>query len=248
MIKGAKTALSVLTLIPVRFSSYDEVDFRGSVAWYPLVGLLVGLPGFFIAMLFQWVLEPTTIGLLVVVAGALVTRMMHWDALADVADAWWGGQDTESRQKIMSDSFVGSFGVTAIVLTALGLFLAVSHLVTVKAFAYLIVAPILGRTAPLFGAWLGVPAKSTGLGASVCSKPTALDIIVAVCGVLFAVALALLSSGPIGLFVVAASVLAIGAIPHFVSARMGGITGDVLGVGIVLGELIVYAFALLLGV
>lgn len=242
-----KQALAFLTIIPIRFAEDEagEPTFsRDQVAWYPLVGLTIALPSFFIAMFMQWAFDSTTIAVLIIVVQAILTRMLHWDALADVADAWWGGATPERRREIMSDSQTGSYAIVTVGLTILALFLALTHIIDTKMFALLLVAPTIARCAPLFGLWLGVPAKPEGLGAALCGAPTRRSLVIAGATLLAAVGLSCVSLGPLGIVVSIAGVLVCGAFPHFAAQRFGGVTGDVVGYGVILGELAVYALAL----
>lgn len=242
-----KQALAFLTIIPVRFKddgSSEPAFSRDQVAWYPLVGLVIALPSFFIAMFMQWAFDSTTIAVLIIATQALLTRMLHWDALADVADAWWGGATPERRREIMSDSHTGSYALVTVSLTILALFLALIHIVDAKMFAMLLVAPTIARCAPLFGLWLGVPAKPEGLGAAMCGAPTQRSLVIAGVTLLGAVGLACVSLGPLGIVVSFAGILVCGAFPHFAAQRFGGVTGDVVGYGVILGELAIYALAL----
>ena len=120
-IRDAGLALSLLTVIPTP-ARWPE-DGRTQVAgWFPAVGALVGLSGYAVVKLAETTgvvhRAPFVVAAVVVSLWALITRMLHWDGLADVADGYWGSHDVERRLEIMSDSHTGAFGATAVALVA----------------------------------------------------------------------------------------------------------------------------------
>lgn len=260
---GLATAFSLLTVVPTGPAGGSADSGRQSVKWMPVVGVSVGAAvgvvcaGVFSALRWAGVSELPAVAL-AAVAGVVtdfaVTRGMHWDGLADVADAWWGGFDRDRRLEIMGDSAVGTFGTFAVVgafaALAIGLGMATSSaIILVPAFA-------ISRLAAVFAAQLGKPAKPGGLGATVLARGTdfarggraAFTWLVAVASCLGAVAIAAAFVAPSSVFgLMAASLVSIfgaAALPHLIASRMGGVTGDVIGASILLTEIVaVLAFA-----
>ena len=89
----------------------DPRNVSNSRAFYPAVGLLMGLILVGVeeasSRLFS---EPLTAAFLVA-AMVIVTRGLHLDGLMDVFDGVFGGFTRERRLEIMRDSRVGAFGV-----------------------------------------------------------------------------------------------------------------------------------------
>mgnify|MGYP000576737090 CR=1 FL=1 len=84
--------------------------------YFPLAGLLVGLGG--LALL--WALARLGLpllpaALLTVLFQVWVTRGLHEDGLADVADGLGGGWTRERRLEIMKDSRMGAMGLVAVI-------------------------------------------------------------------------------------------------------------------------------------
>jgi adenosylcobinamide-GDP ribazoletransferase len=181
---------------------------------------------------------------MVLVVWALITRLLHWDALADVADAYWGSHDQQRRLAIMSDPHVGAFGVAAVVLVALVEATALAVLIGQGAFIALVVAATLGRYAAVFGSWFGKPAKETGLGASVAGPPRVASAVVALVVLAVIAFLAWLGGSPAPGFVAGVALALV--VPHVLASRFGGITGDVLGAGVMLTETAVLVLLALL--
>ena len=182
---------------------------------------------------------------MVVTLWAILTRMLHFDGLADVADGFWGAHDPARRLEIMADSHTGAFGATAIALTAIVEVAAIGAVIAVPHEAPLLLVPALARFSATAGCWLGTPARPGGLGRSVMARPTLLGAMPAV-AVLAAVAAAMwLGYGVTGAIVFCFGILAALAIPHLLAGRFGGVTGDVLGASVLLTETLLFvAFAM----
>lgn len=248
VIADIRGAFALLTILPV--APRGQEPSPRIVAWFPWVGLLMGSVAFGLVALADfasvtwgdggfigrasWMFATAVVGV-----WALLTRLLHWDGLADVADGWWGGATTERRLEIMADSTIGAFGATVV---ALVLFAQVSALaVLVDRMGYLtavLAVPAFGRAAAMFGAWLGKPARPGGLGSSVAGKPSLGGILVAAIGLSLAGAVMLLEFGTAGLVWSVAAFVVAAAVPHALASRFGGITGDVLGASVIVTETI----------
>ena len=113
-------ALTFLTIIPAsRGHMADSRDLAESMAWFPLVGLVLG--GLLTAAalgLNQCLPAPASAALLVALLAA-ATRALHLDGLADTLDGLGGGHNREDSLRIMKDHAVGAFGAVGIVLVLL---------------------------------------------------------------------------------------------------------------------------------
>jgi adenosylcobinamide-GDP ribazoletransferase len=245
--QGFKSALSLLTIYPAKFRNLSRFSYRTSVAWFGWIGVPVALPAFFIVMFLQWTLSPLTLALAVLVVSAVVTRMMHWDGLADVADAWWGGQTTQRRQEIMSDTATGSFALITLIMVFAGLLLSITDTINTKHFLALLIVPMLARIAVVYAVHLIAPAKPTGLASSVGGTLSPSGITTVIGSIVFAIILSVITSGTTGILAAGLTMLAGFLVARITSRRMGGLTGDVLGTTIVLTELLGYCMFLLLG-
>ena len=104
--------MTFLTIFPLsRDLDRGPQDISNSRAFYPAVGLMMGLLLVGVeegsSRLFS---EPMTAAFLVATM-VIVTRALHLDGLMDVCDGVFGGFTTERRLEIMRDSRVGAFGV-----------------------------------------------------------------------------------------------------------------------------------------
>ena len=247
-IRDAGLAVSLLTLVPTG-ALWPTGEQTQVAAWFPAVGAVFGVVGYAIvkAAEVSHVADqaPYLIAAVVVAVWALLSRLLHWDGLADVADGFWGSSDRAKRLEIMSDSHTGAFGATAVALTAvlevaaLGAIIARPHQLPV------LLVPVVSRFSATAAAWLGEPARPSGLGRSVMGHPTTLALLIgvvplagALTGMWLGFHVAGLALGVFGLFVAF-------AVPHLLAQRFGGVTGDVMGASILLTETILFvAFAL----
>ena len=243
MLRALGNAFALLTVIPARYSEQVAPDRMS--AWFPLVGLLLGS----VVLGVGWALpdsmysHPASLLLaaaIIVAALASITRGMHWDALADVSDGWWGGHTPERRREIASDSHTGAFGVAGVVFVALIQTTALAELLASPMLAAIPLVFSLSRFAATVAAWWGRPAKTTGLGSAVSAHPDVASVIVALISVAAVIALTVALDAFATAHWVTVALLAViaAALPFVISRRFGGTTGDVMGASIILVETI----------
>jgi adenosylcobinamide-GDP ribazoletransferase len=223
-------AVTFLTLFPfARNMDRGPRNISNSRAFYPAVGLLMGLLLVGVeegsSRLFS---EPLTAAFLVAVM-VIVTRGLHLDGLMDVCDGVFGGFTPERRLEIMRDSRVGAFGVVGGVTVLLLKYAALVSLLTIsepgKEWA-LLLFPALSRwtMVVLLGAFPYV--RSQGLGSPF--HGSGIKIATTVAG-LSALAAAILLGGfaGLGLFF---GVMVMAWLMGWVMAKsLGGLTGDTYG-------------------
>lgn len=108
-------ALSFLTIL-IKGKEYSEESMQKSVYYYPFAGVVI----FFLSACFSIVFFPlfknyVLSALLFLFAECILTRGLHHDGLADIADAWGSGKRGEAFRTILKDSRIGSFGVIALI-------------------------------------------------------------------------------------------------------------------------------------
>ena len=220
----ALLALSLLTRLPVRVATpVDPRDQGRSVAWYPAVGLLIGLLSWALAALLAGA-PPWPAAVLVLVVWVGLTGALHLDGLADSADAWLGGYGDRARTlAIMKDPYCGPAGAVALLLVLLVKAAALAALLEGGAITVLLVAPVLARAA-CAGLFLALPyVREQGLGSGQ-ARHTARR---AVGGTIVAAGIVALLLGQ-GSAVLVAGVVFIGGVV-LMRQRLGGFTGDTAG-------------------
>jgi adenosylcobinamide-GDP ribazoletransferase len=236
---GLRLSATLLTIIrvPGPVAEPDRRTAAAAMAWAPAVGLALGAlaAGVLVAADRWFGTGPLTAAGLSVAALALLTRGLHLDGLADLADGLGSGQPAARALEIMRRSDIGPFGIVTLVLTLVIQVGALAHAEAAgggRGPAALIAAVVTGRVALMWACRRGVPAaRPEGLGALVAGtvRPVAAAgitlIVLAGCS-------AVAFDGPSGwtlpLAVLAGLTAACGLQRHAVR-RLGGITGDVLG-------------------
>ena len=123
-LEGPRLAVTLLTAIPLRSRGgepYPDSAWRSAMAWAPAVGLLLGGAAAGVLWLFTRPMDsgPLLAAALAVAALALLTRGMHLDGLADLADGLGSGKPAAAALAVMKRSDIGPFGVVTVVLTLL---------------------------------------------------------------------------------------------------------------------------------
>lgn len=234
-------ALGWLTVVPVGKTADDARPAR----FFPLVGLGLGLAGGIVAAggarISDGPLTDLLVGVAVVGTWAALTRLLHWDGLADTADGLLGGATPESRLNIMRDSHIGAFGVVAISLLILLQAVAIGALVAAGDIPGIVIAPVLGRIAASTALWTNRPARSEGLAHALAGHGRLRGWIVAALPLLVVVVRPEWAS----VAVVAGGVALAFLIPRALGKRVGGVTGDIVGASVLLVETaMLIAFAL----
>ena len=234
-----RLALSFLTTLPAgSFSSEVPEETLGRTqAWFPLVGLLLGLILFLSTCFFKLFFAPTICAALILTIHFFLSGGFHLDGVADTADGLMSGQpEREKIFSIMKDSYLGSMGATALVLLLLLKYSALTVIIG-KAPLALIIFPALGRYAIVQLTFSSAYARAEGgLGAiftNYCGQREWLTavIITLVSGLFLAGFAGLLSCFAITLYVV--------IIKYTAQRRLGGVTGDILGFACESGEALV---------
>jgi adenosylcobinamide-GDP ribazoletransferase len=234
-LRALAAAIAFLTRVPVgRVVELGAADVARGAGLFPIVGAGVGALVGGVTVGLRGPLTPALAAVLGLAAGAVVTGVLHLDALADTADAL-GATTRERALEIMRDHSIGAYGAVALVLdlgakaVALATLAGRAHLLV-----YAVCAAAAGRTAPvLLSAALPYARPGGGLGRALDQTGWVRCAVACV----LAVAVCLGAAGRDGAILLAVAVaLSLVAIP--VARRwLGGITGDVLGATAELSEL-----------
>ncbi len=217
-----------------------ERDIRASLGFYPLVGLVIGglLAGFDWACKGLWTPEVTAV--LDVAFLAAITRGLHLDGLADVADGLGGGVEPERALEIMKDSRVGPFGAVALVLLLALKAVSLFGLTVHSHWEVLVTAPCLSRWGiNVLGASSRYARPGRGLGRACVGPETAPSLLLGGATALAASAILMGWFGAILLISASAWSLCMAA---WFRRRLGGVTGDVLGAHAEITETLLFLF------
>jgi adenosylcobinamide-GDP ribazoletransferase len=114
---GPLESAALLTVLRVPARAARET--RGVLPWAPLVGLVLGGIATAIGWAGARAISPLTGAVLAVAVLAVLTRGLHLDGLADTADGLGPLRGRERALQVMHQSDIGPFGVVTLVLTLL---------------------------------------------------------------------------------------------------------------------------------
>jgi len=230
-------AVQFLTVIPLKIKGVSEKSLANSAAYFPLVGLLIGLVllaiNYFTSILN---LPLLTSNIILVVSLVAITGGMHLDGLSDTADAFLSGKSRDEMLLIMRDPHIGVMGVLSIIsalLLKIGLLVSLSASNKLSA---LILICVLSRWAVVLVMFLFPYARKDGkagvfirgMNKEIMALALGLTCLFAfIAGSFIGLALLLAASGFAYLF------------GKFANRKIGGITGDTLGATIELTEVVV---------
>jgi adenosylcobinamide-GDP ribazoletransferase len=228
-------ALGLLTVLPVGRRPL-AAPAGATTLFFPLVGGMIGGLLMGLDWLLGHVLPEAPRAALVVVAWAIATGGLHLDGLADTADGLMAAGDRRRRLEAMADPRVGAFGALAVAGLLLLKWSALSPLPGRLRMGALALAPALSRAAALLPMAILPPARSAGMGAEVMRRVGLGSALWVNAG---AAAIALAPFFPAGPSLAVSAVLAALGVAFLAHRRLGGVTGDVLGAAIELGEAVV---------
>jgi adenosylcobinamide-GDP ribazoletransferase len=238
ILRDLSLAIRFLTIIPViSFPPSDNTiqneeelaeNLANSLAFFPLVGMLMGVLLVLLRRLFYYLPVSSLVGdTLVLIFWIWLSGGLHLDGFADSVDGFLGGHNKEEILKIMKDSSTGAKGVVALIsLLLLKLVLLVEMPLFLKDIA-LFFTPTIGRWSMVIAAFLGKPARlKNSMGKLFMDYITWREVIfasltMAVIGILlFRLYFLPLVMVGIGLVLL---------ILKYSQKRIGGISGDILG-------------------
>jgi adenosylcobinamide-GDP ribazoletransferase len=231
-LRGLAAAIAFLTRVPVgRRIQLEAADVARGGAVFPLVGAGIGAAVGGVVQALSGPLTAPLAAVLGLAVGAVLTGVLHLDALADSADAL-GAATRERALEIMRDHAIGAYGGVALVLdlgakTVALAVLAQRH----EVLRFAVAAAAVARVAPVLLS-VALPYARTGGGTG--NALAGAGWIRAAIAVAIAAGLCLVLHAPLLLAVAAAVTIAVG-----LAARhaLGGVTGDVLGAAAELVEI-----------
>jgi len=236
-VKDFLQALSFLTILPVSGSiSPEGKDLARSMAFFPFVGLLIGLLLTLAYYLFSFLLPRPMVLWLTIGLLALLTRGLHLDGFADTVDGLASGGTKEKILEVMRDSRIGAFGVIGLILLIGAKYLALDQISSVSIYYSLILMAVTGRNSMVLVCYRSPYARSgEGLAKPFTENLGPREIAlssVATFGI------ALLFMGIKGILVFLGVCIFSFAYRFFFIKKLGGVTGDILGAANELAELL----------
>jgi adenosylcobinamide-GDP ribazoletransferase len=239
--RNLRIAFGLMTTLPVGLpADWSTGDSGRASVWYPLVGLVIGALTWLAWKGAIFVFPPFVAGVLTLVIWVTLTGGLHLDGLADCCDGLLVSAAPERRLEIMKDPHTGAFGVIGLLLVVLLKAAALISLTDTSGLGILLAAS-LARWC-ILPAGLFPLARPSGMGADFVQGFRRSFIL---WGAVIPLAMVFLL-GLRGVLSALAGLGAAGGVLGLAKSRIGGVTGDVLGMLVEIVETTVL-IALLMG-
>lgn len=231
--------IGFMTRIPIPMQlEVKEGDMEKGFITFPIVGIIIGLFDLAVFKLVEFVLPETIAILFSILANLCITGAFHLDGLADTVDGIYSARTRERMLEIMKDSRIGTNGAIALVFDLLFKFIGLSYC-DIKWIPILLM-PVAGKMVQGVIVYKAIYPRKKGIGIYVGTVPAFAAIGAAVIGLI-----------PFVIFyevygIIYWAILLVFAyfFRLYITGKIGGVTGDVMGAGSELSE-VLYLFLLL---
>ena len=241
-IKRFLLTLGFMTRIPVNvdLGEVKDEDMHKGFLYYPVVGLVIGVVDLAVYWLVCLVL-PEIYGIIfALLANFFVTGAFHLDGLSDTADGIYSARTKERMLEIMKDSRIGTNGGIAmcfdIMLKVVGLSCCDMR------WLMILMMPIAGKMVQGAIVYKAIYPRKTGIGIYVCTVSLGTVIGTVILG-LIAMTVAFSWWGIIMYAVLFALAYLFRV---YITGKIGGVTGDVMGAGSELAEIFLLILVLII--
>lgn len=231
---GFWTAWQFLTILPAPGNKgTGERGIGTSIAYFPVIGLIIGGVLLGLDQLFDLFLPRFLIDALLIVALVILTGALHLDGFMDTCDGFAVKTTAEDRLRVMSDSRVGGFGVAGACCLILLKFASLVSLPEELRAVALLLMPTISRWGAAYCILSFPSARKQGLGQMYKERAGWLVLAIATLLTLAIVSIFLTYIGPV---LVVAIWLIIYLVAKGLSYLLAGLTGDTYGFMIEVSE------------
>lgn len=245
--------LQFLTRIPINVNLGFDEDFHKSIVYFPLVGFVLGVLLYLLGLASMLLFDPFITSIIITLGSVLLTGGLHIDGLGDTFDAIYSNRDKEKMLEIMKDSRLGTNSLLAILFLILLKIGFIYSIINQELLWLIIFMPIVSRLGVINLMYKTVSPRENGMGNLFIGKATTGMFMTAIIyTVLLAVILPklLFLSTNILIFKILSSIIVIfifnNLFKKHIYNKINGVTGDILGCSIELGEVIYLLYIYLL--
>ena len=241
-----KTFISILqfmTRIPININTGFDEEFHKTITYFPLVGLVLGVLIYIIGLVSGIFFDSFITSIIVTLALVILTGGLHIDGLGDTFDAIYSYRDKERMLEIMKDSRLGTNSLLAIMFYSI---------INNNLLWTVIFMPVIARLGVIVMMHKTVTPRENGMGNLFIGKASTSMFTIAI---LYTIILIIGISKLIFLASTFEAMMLISTIiilfvfnnlfKKHIYKKIDGVTGDILGCTIELGELI-YLFCIYL--
>jgi len=231
-------AFQFLTIFPTIIRRmFSSREMGRAVAWFPLVGLVLGSLLYCVHSLVQIIFPANVSTALTLFVWVIFTRAFHLDGFMDTCDGLFGGFIPERRLEIMKDSRMGAFGIAGGVLI---LIIQYASLVSsLNLLPALVLATTLGRWASPLVIYTFPYAREDGLGIEMKRNVGLKEVFLAT---LIAGIVSWFTLSWFGLALMLGAAALAFLIAFYVMRLLPGLTGDIYGTVTTMVETLVLLF------
>lgn len=242
--------LQFMTRIPIKADVGFDEEFHKSIVYFPLVGFIIGLISFFIGSLAIRIFDPFITSILIVAGEVILTGGLHIDGLGDTFDAIYSNRDKERMLEIMKDSRLGTNSLLAILFLVLIKIGLLNSAINSNLMCLIIFMPMISRLGVIVMLYKTVTPRKVGMGNIFIGKATLCMFITAIVYtivIIVAISKFIFLSTNLNIIKLLLSIVAVMIFDYLfkkhIYKKIDGVTGDILGCTIELGELIFLLFS-----
>ena len=249
-LKGFYMSLGMFSAIPLPVHVWDESLTKIMAAAFPMVGLIIGVIWWAVGLAVISLNFPLVIGAAILaVLPFLLYGFIHLDGYMDTSDAHLSRRPFEEKLRILKDPNVGAFAVIMLAVLFLLQFAAVYTIAESGRFLALFIAiSVFSRCCSAFSIFTLRHSPQSNYAAIIGQGRSTGAKIFVIITALGTIAFAFLYAEYVGLIVILAVILGFTLAMRTVYKNFKGVSGDLLGYCLVIGELCgLIALALLQG-
>lgn len=242
--------LQFMTRILIKADIGFDEEFHKSIVYFPLVGFVIGLISFFIGSLAIRIFDPFITSILIVAGEVILTGGLHIDGLGDTFDAIYSNRDKDRMLEIMKDSRLGTNSLLAILFLVLIKIGLLNSAINSNLMYLIIFMPMISRLGVIIMLYKTVTPRKVGMGNIFIGKATLgmfITAIVYTIVIIVAISKFIFLSTDFNIIILLLSIVVVMIFDYLfknhIYKKIDGVTGDILGCTIELGELIFLLFS-----
>jgi adenosylcobinamide-GDP ribazoletransferase len=217
-------ALQFLTVIAIPWRREIQAgELERSAAYFPIIGLIIGLLLVGLDLLFGLLLPPMLVAALLVAFLVIISGAIHLGGLADTCDGLVSPSKVGEEQQVTHDSRPGASGIAGIVLLLLLKFVALTNIPEASKITALILMPVISRWTMVYALFAYSSARPSGLGKAFKQGTTWPRFTVAT---VITVAIAAIIAHLIGLAILFLVWVVAVVMAAYFKSKFSGLTGD----------------------
>ncbi len=244
--KGFILMLQFFTRLPINVElDVKEEDFAKAIIYFPLVGLVIGVINAGAYYLFSQIFSTLISVVMVTLVNVLLTGALHIDGLADTCDGIFSARKKERMLEIMKDSRLGTNGAVAIFFDFSFRIALLSSLSDKNIIIALVISNAISRTMLVFSCYAFKYARPEGgMGNLFIGKVSKDKVLI---GYILGTLISIVLLSYIGPILMLSCTAFIWLFNKYITSKIDGITGDILGASNELGEIFILIAFVVMG-